>query len=147
MADLVSNVGKGTWAYYAQLTQANDALIAIPLQSSGMVADDALVDFDTLADILASAVDEQTTLGRKTLAGVTVTINDTTNVVSVDANDLSWTSASGNACSDIVVCVDLDTTAGTDANLIPLFFLDFVTTPDGTTINATVHASGLATAT
>jgi hypothetical protein len=50
--------------------------------------------------------------------------------------------ASGDAWAKIVICYDGDTTAGTDANIIPLTLHDFVATPSGANITAQISTSG-----
>lgn len=142
MADLVFNIAKGKVAYYAGLPAAADALIAVPLETTGLETDAVLQDKDTLADVLAGTTNEQTTMGRKTLASVTVTVDDTNDRVDVDAADITWTAATGNAVSRLVICYDGDTGAGTDTDIIPLVMLDFVVTPDGSDITAQFNASG-----
>lgn len=148
MADLVTNIGKGRFIYYADAvenTGANEALVAVVLEASGLEADDALQDYDTLSALLAGASTEQTTMGRKTLAGVAVTVDDTGNIASFDANDITWTAATGNATGKLVVCYDPDTTGGDDTSIIPLTIHDFAVTPDGTDITVQINANGLAT--
>jgi hypothetical protein len=142
MTDTVANIAKGKVAYYAGLPAANDALKAIPLETTGLEADGTLQDYDTVAALLAGASNEQTTMGRKTLAGVTVTVDDTNNRVDVDCTDPVWTAATGNAVSRLLVCYDPDTTASSDANNIPLVILDFVATPAGGDITYQVAAGG-----
>jgi hypothetical protein len=146
MADLVTNIGKGRFIHYASLPATNDALVAVVLEASGIATDDALQDFDTLAALLAGTSTEQTTMGRKTLTGVSVTVDDTANTASFDADDITWTAAAGNATGKLVICYDPDTTTGTDADLIPLTIHDFAVTPDGTDITAQIDADGLAVA-
>lgn len=121
MTDIVFNIALGKVASLAALTGgANDALVMVPLESTGLVADSTMRDYDTLSDLLAGASNEQTSVGRKTLSGVTVTVNDTDNRVDIDAADVTWTAPTGNAIGAVVVCYDPDTTGGTDADLIPL---------------------------
>jgi hypothetical protein len=57
----------------------------------------------------------------------------------VDCADITWTAATGNAISAIVICYDPDTTTGTDSDLIPLVKCDFPITPDGSDVTATVN--------
>lgn len=147
MADLVFNSSKGKVAYYASLPGANDALVAVVLEATGLEADATLKDYDTLAALLAGASNEQTTLGRKTLAGTSVTPDDTNDWQSADFDDPVWAGSAGNPTGAIVVCYDPDTTVGTDADLIPLTKHDWTVTPDGSTITATVNASGFYRAT
>lgn len=142
MADIVFNIAKGKVAYYATLPATNDALIAVPIETTGIEADGTLQDYDNLSVLLAAASNEQTTMGRKTLASVTVTVDDTNNRVDVDCADITWTAATGNAVSALVICYDPDTTTGTDTDLIPLVKLDFVATPAGGDIIYQVNSAG-----
>lgn len=131
MANLVFNRALGMIAYYASLPAANDALIMVPLESSGLETDAVLRDKDDLAAVVAGTTNEQTTVGRKTLASVTVTVDDTNDRVALDAADVTWTSPTGNPIGAVVICYDPDTTTGTDADLIPLTKHDVSWTPDG----------------
>lgn len=146
MADFIFNVSKGKIAQYASLPAANDALIAVPIETTGIETDAVLKDYNDLAAILAAASNEQTTMGRKTLAGVTVTVDDTNDRVDIDCTDPVWTAATGNAVSKLIVCYDPDTTVGTDADLVPVSAHDFVVTPNGSDITGQVAASGFARA-
>lgn len=138
MADIVFNVALGRVRYLASLPAANDALIAVPIETTGIVTDATMRDYDTLADLLAGASNEQTTMGRKTLANVTTTVNDTADRAEADADNITWPAAGGNPISAIVICYDPDTTTGTDADLIPLTKHDYVETPTGSDITASI---------
>jgi hypothetical protein len=141
MADLVFNIALGKVGYYAGLPAANDALIAIPIESSGVEADAVIRDYDTVAAILAATTNEQSTMGRKTLTSVTDTVDDSNNRRDVACATITWAGATGNAISDILICYDPDTTSGTDADLIPLTWHDYAATPDGSDIQATIDTA------
>lgn len=143
---IIPNIAKGRFVELCKLGAANDALIAIPLESSGLEADSTLIDYDDVAALLAAANNEQTTMGRKTLTGVTVTVDDTNNRHGVDCDDVTWPAATGNAVGAILFAYDYDTTSGTDSTLIPVFIDAFVVTPSGSTITYQVNASGFARA-
>lgn len=138
MADFIFNVAKGRVAYYASLPGTNDALIAIPVESSGVESDAVLKDKDTVTAVFVGATNEQTTMGRKTLTNVTATVDDANDRVNIDCDDITWSGATGNAISDILIAYDPDTTTGDDDDLIPLSLHDFVITPDGSDVTATV---------
>lgn len=142
MANIVFNIALGRGAYYGSLPAANDALIAVPIETTGIVSDTIMKDYDTLDAILAGASNEQLSMGRKTLANVTLNVDDVNNRVDVDADSPTWTAATGNAVSALVICYDPDTTAGTDADIIPIVKLDFVVTPTGTDIIGEFNAAG-----
>lgn len=145
MANLVTNIGKGRFVYYAGLPAATDSLIAVVLEATGLESDDLLQDYDDLAALIAGASNEQTTMGRKTLTGVTVNVNDTANTASIDCDDITWTAATGNATGKLVVCYS-PATGSADSAIIPLTLHDFSVTPDGTDITVQINAAGLATA-
>ena len=138
MGNIVFNRALGVTAYYASLPAANDALILVPLEATGLVADSTMRDYDDLAALLAGASNEQTTVGRKTLASVTVTVDDTNDRVALDAADVTWTTPTGNAVGAVVICYDPDTTGGTDADLIPLTKHDLSWTPDGNNFSLSI---------
>lgn len=145
MADFVFNVAKGKIAHYASLPAANDALVIVPLQSTGLPADSTLMDDATLAAVLTHAT-AQTTVGRKTLTTATVTVDTSNDRVDIDIADQTWSAATGNNIGALVVCYDPDTTTGTDADLIPLTKHDFVVSPNGGDITAQIAAAGFARA-
>jgi hypothetical protein len=138
MASFVFNIALGRERTFAELGAANDALVAIPLETTGIESDATLRDKDDVAALVAGATNEQTTMGRVTLANVTVTVDDTNDRVNIDCDDIVWSGATGNPISAIVIAYDSDTTGGTDANIVPLTKHDFAATPDGTSITATV---------
>jgi hypothetical protein len=143
MADVIFNISKGLLNYYGGLPATNDALIMVPIETTGLESDATLVDYDNLSVLLAASNNEQTTMGRKTLASNVVTTDDTNNWKSTDVADVTWTAATGNPVSALIVCYDPDTTGGTDADLIPLAKYDFVVTPAGGDVTATINTGGL----
>lgn len=138
MANIVFNIALGKIKYYSELPATNDALIAVPIEATGLVSDATMRDYDDLNALLGGASNEQATMGRKTLASVTVTVDDTNDRVAIDCADITWTAATGNAIGALVICYDPDTTGGTDADLIPLTKHDLSLTPDGSDITVTV---------
>jgi hypothetical protein len=143
VADLVFNVMKGKHAYYAGLPAADDSLIAVPIETTGIVGDSTMEDYDTLALLLAGASNEQTTMGRVTLASVTSTVDDTNDKATVDSADITWLAATGNDISAIVICYK-PAAASADSDILPMYKYDFVMSIDGSDVTATVNAGGLA---
>lgn len=146
MADLVFNIAKGRVAELYNRVDTNDpansALIIVPVDV-GAVTDATLRDFDTLAAILGGGVTERTTGGwnRKTLTDTdlaAMTVDDTNDRMPLDLGDQTWTAVTTGAVTDLIICYDSDTTAGTDANIIPLTLHDFVITPDGSDVIAQI---------
>jgi ABC-type transport system substrate-binding protein len=138
-APIVFNVALGIVRYYVQQAGVgNAALIAVPLEAAGLVGDATMRDYATLADILAGATNEQTTLGRKTITTPSSTVNNSLDRWEGDFADLVWTTPSGNPVGAIVVCFDPDTTGGTDSSIIPLTKHDWAMTAEGDSLTANV---------
>lgn len=128
---------------------ANSAFVVVVLATTGLESDATLKDKDTLADVVAGATNEVTNVGyaRKTLTdtgGITVTVDDANDRTDVDMPDQTWTAVSaGDGWSKTLVCYDSDTTAGTDANIVPMVALDTVFVPDGSDLLVTIAAAGI----
>lgn len=145
MANIVFNIAKGRVVELYNRVKSNDppasALIIVPIEPGGLEADSVLIDKDDLSAFLAGTTNEQTTMGRKTLTDVELAAlpapDDTNDRYDVSLPNVTWTAASGNAISKMLVCYDGDTTAGTDANILPLCLLDFGVTPNGADITLT----------
>lgn len=145
MANIVFNIAKGRIVEYYNRVENNDpansAFILIPIETTGLEADSVLIDVDTVTALIAGTTNEQTTMGRKTLTDVELAAlpapDDTNDRYDVSLPTVTWTAATGNAISKIAVCYDSDTTAGTDANIIPLCMFDFAQTPSGADIQMT----------
>lgn len=154
MADKVMNIAKGSVAgNYRRIDgndPANSAFIIVLLASSGLEADSVLEDKDTLADLVSGTTNEATNTGyvRKTLTDadlVAFAPDDTNNRVDLDIPDQTWTGLANDGTGAIgafVVCLDLDTTAGTDANIEPQTKHDFSVTPTGGDVTAQIAAAG-----
>lgn len=145
MANIVFNIAKGRIAELYNRVKSNDpansALILVPIETAGLESDATLIDADTLTALLSGATNEQTTMGRKTLTDADLAAfpapDDVNDRMDVSLPTVTWTAAAGNAISKIAVCYDGDTTAGTDANIIPLTMFDFAQTPNGSDIQMT----------
>lgn len=144
MSNIVFNIAKGRvvelYHRVENADPANSAIILIPIETTGLEADSVLVDADSVADVLAGTTNEQSTMGRKALVAADLAApapDDTNDRYSLSLPTTTWTAASGNPISKILVAYDLDTTGGTDSSLIPLTLFDFVITPDGSDVDAT----------
>jgi hypothetical protein len=152
MADFVFNRGLGRGVEWAERVNANDPTNAVlvigVLATTGVQADSVLKDLDDWTALVAGATDFVTNTGyaRKVLdqtGGITITYDDTNDRVDVDFPDQTWTAvAAGSGWNDVVVGYDSDSTAGTDANILPHTQHDFVLTPDGSDITMQVAAAG-----
>lgn len=142
MANLVFNISKGRGVeYYSRVENndpANSALILIPIETTGLEADAVLLDKDTVADVLSGTTNEQTTMGRKTLTDTELAAvpapDDTNDRFSLFLPDQTWTGATGNPISKLLVAYDPDTTSGDDTAIVPITLMDFAQTPSGSNI-------------
>lgn len=145
MANIVLNIAKGRVVEYYNRVKSNDpansALVLVPLETAGLVGDSTMVDYDDLGTLLGGATNEQTTMGRKVLTDADLAAlpapDDGNDRYDVSLPTVTWTGATGNAISKILVCYDPDTTGGTDSDIIPLTCFDFAQTPSGADIQCT----------
>lgn len=152
MADLVFNIAKGRVTELANRVNNNDpanSVFTITAWNAGAMTDATVRDYDTVALIEADANAAEVTnsgYADKILdqaGGIVVTTDDTNDRVDIDFPDQTWTAvAAGSAWTDISVNYDSDSTGGTDANIVPMTWHDFVVTPDGSDIVAQVNAAG-----
>lgn len=144
MANDLFNFARGKIGYYAAdalgLSGANSRIVLVVLEATE--AEDTLNNYDDLGTLLAATGNTEwtpTAYSRKehAAADVTSSVDDTANTAKavIDTDD-TWTSVSGNASTDALVCWDGDNATGTDANIIPLTYHDFVVTPNGGNITA-----------
>lgn len=123
--------------------------MVVAINANG-ATDATMKDYDTLSALLGDVnVAEVTNSGyaRKVLVDTDIaalTPDDTNDLMQVTIADQTWTSVvAGDAWTDLIICYDNDTTAGTDANIIPLTCHDFAVTPNGGNITADVGANGV----
>lgn len=152
MADLLFNIAKGRVAELYNRVDLNDpanSALIIVVFNAGAMTDATVRDYDTLAAIEADAAAAEVTntgYARKTLTDADIVAfapDDTNDRVDLDIPDQTWTAvAAGSAWTDVAICYDNDTTAGTDSNIVPLTWHDFAVTPDGSDIVMQVAAAG-----
>ena len=147
MANFVFNVSKGRVAEFYNRVDANDPstarLVIVPIETTGLETQANLEDSVGLAEVLDGTTNEQTTMGRKYLTDTetaALAADMTNNRMDVDIPDITWTAATGNAISGLVIAYDPATSA--DSAIIPLTYHDFVVTPDGSDIVAQIAATG-----
>lgn len=105
-------------------------------------------DKTDVSALVSGTTDEVTNTGyaRKTIddTGIAYPGPDQANDrMDLPLSNQTWTAvAAGSGWSKLVVAYDNDTTAGTDANIVPLTAHDFVVTPDGSDITAQIAAAG-----
>lgn len=148
MADFVFNIAKGRVAELYNRVDSNDpaasALVIVAI-NRGAATDATMKDYADLAALLGDAAVAEVTntnYARKVLTDVdlgAMTVDNTNDRMPLDLGDQTWTGvAAGTAWTDLVICYDGDTAAGTDANIIPLTNHTFAVTPDGSDIVATI---------
>lgn len=153
MADQVFNIALGRVAELYNRVDTNDptnsAIVIAVLLASGIESDAVLKDKETLAAVVSGATTEATNsnYARKVLTDsdiVAFAADHANDRVDLDFPDQTWTAVatSPGAWSDAIVCYDSDTTAGTDANIVPMTMHDFAVTPDGNDITLQVNAAG-----
>lgn len=141
MANFAFNIAKGRVGELFNRVENNDpansAIILVPCSASDTEAN--AQDADDLTAALATAINEATAGGwarvvltDTQLAAANSEVDDTNNRWDVSLPQVSFGSpTAGNDTTGLLVCYDGDTTAGTDANIIPLLHLDMVVETDG----------------
>jgi hypothetical protein len=130
MASLQFNISKGREVELYERVNSNDpansALIMLVLATGSVGGLEGLRDFDTVSAVLAGGYTEVTNTGyaRKTLTDTALAAwapDDTNNRVALVLPLQTFTTITAGSNWDIaIVAYDNDTTAGTDANLIPI---------------------------
>jgi len=134
MVATVCNIAKGRITEFHKRVNDNDpansALVVVLLKVTESHA--LLEDYDTLSALLAGSNTECdfTNYTRKILTDTDIgapVINDTSDRVELDMDNVVWTAGGGavnNTVYTIVVCYDDNTSSGTDANIIPMAVYD-----------------------
>lgn len=152
MANQVFNCALGRFVEWHNIVKTNalpnSALVIMVLATAGLESDVALKDKDTFADIVSGTTNEVTNVGysRKVWTDadlVAYAPDDPNDRVDLDSIDIDWGAiTAGDGWSRVVIGYDSDTTAGTDANIIPIASYDAVFVPDGSTIQTPLNAAG-----
>lgn len=139
MADFVFNISKGKVAELCEnVGTGSAALIVVPFGGTDTIDKDD----DTLTVVKTHAT-ENTDLGRKTITSVTVAVDDTGDKMTVDMDDITWSSAtSSDDVLCLVICYDANTGSGDDDDVVPLTHHDFTASPDGNDITVTIPSGG-----
>ena len=157
MTDFVFNIAKGRVAELYNRVDSNDPTNSVlhieVLATSGLEAQSVLEDKDDLSAVVAGTTNIVTNTNYADIQLSDTDIvafapDDTNNRVDLDIPDQTWTAvAAGDGWSAFVVHYDSDSTGGTDANIVPCTYHDFVATPDGSDITAQINAAGFFRAT
>lgn len=151
MAGFSFNISKGREHELHERIRLNDpvnsALILVVLRNAGLESDDVLRDYATLAVLLAASNDEPTNVGyarivRDDTVLTAPTIDNVNNLVRLTLpNTATAAITAGDSWRKLLICYDNDTTAGTDANIVPVKAFDLLDangaaiTPNGSTIS------------
>lgn len=154
MGDGVFNIAKGRVVEFALRVDGNDPAASgiVIVLASGAATDATIKDYDNLSVLLGDAGVTEATFtnyARKVLTDTDITIattpDDTNDRYDIDLPDQTWTSAGGatnNTLTRLFVCYDGNTTAGTDAAIVPLTYHDFSVTTDGSDLTAQFATAG-----
>jgi hypothetical protein len=158
-SDFVFNIARGALKYYYYVVEnstvlatagqftstANAAFVIVPLETTGIEADDTLNNYDDLAALLAAASNEQTNQARKVLTETDLAAvpapDDTANQLNLVIPDITYTALAGNGIGKFLVCFRPDT-GSADSAVIPLTAHACVLTPDGNDVLLDVAAAG-----
>lgn len=137
MADGVFNIAKGAAAEKFRDSAANGLILLLTTGET----ETALVDYDTVAALLAGTPVEASdaSYARKTGLTGSITVDDTNDRVDVDIPDQTWSALAGAAIVKAIVAYE---EAAADANRIPLTHHDFAVTPDSSDVTLQVNAAG-----
>lgn len=149
MTNFVFTIAAGRGVRYCDLPLGTDRLAIVLLQSTGYQGDATVRNYNTLANVLATANLEPTVTNyaRKFVtSGITITPDTTNHKNTVSIANLSWLAlGSAQALSKLLICYQA-TSGATDAQTIPLFSCDISVTTNGSDYNVTI-SSGVAVAT
>ena len=142
---------KGRWVEKYLLPIGGDNIIVVLLKSASLPADATLNNFQTLAAVFTGGAVEAdfTNYSRKVLSAVdiTVTVNTSTGITTVDLSDQVWTTAGGatnNTLGAMLTCYR-QTSSTPDSGILPLTKHDFAVTTTGVNLSAVVPSIGTAT--
>ncbi len=148
MGDGPFNVAKGRFIEWYNRVESNDPANSafIIVLATGAATDATLRDYETLSALLGDAGVTEATFtnyGRKTLTDADLAAfpgpDNANDRYDVTLPDQTWAQAGNgvnNTLTRLYVCYDSDTTAGTDANIVPGGFNDFAVTTNGGDLTA-----------
>lgn len=142
MTDQIFNISKGAFANMIATTGTKTGILLLETAQ----ADDALVDHEDVAALLAAAPIEAnfTNYARKVdVSGEVLTVDHTNNRVDYDIPDQTWTTAGNGANETLVKLISFYNNGAGDANQIPMSHHDFAVTTDGSDLTAQIAAAGL----
>ena len=151
MANQVFNIGLGRVAELynrVNISDPTNAVLTIIILDSADT-DAAVKDVATVAALLALGSTAEVT--NTNYARIELTDSDivayapdnANDRVDLDIPDQTFTSiGAGDSWTDLAICYDDDSTGGTDANIVPMTWHDFVVVPNGGDITAQISVDG-----
>ena len=132
MGDFLFNVARGRAHEIHRIVDSNVIaaaalkLVVLTSTGGGLEDDEILRDYDNLGALLAASNNEptNTNYARKTLDDTVIsaaTIDDAGDSVTLTYPTQTWTAVgAGDTWAKILTCIDYDTAAGTDTDIIPI---------------------------
>lgn len=154
MANALNDFAKGRFVQLSTLPVGTDNLLIVLLQSTSLPTDNTLKRTQFLSGVLSTGTGAGlegtfTNYARKVLAAadITITVNTTTDVVTLDTADQVWSAAGGasnNTLGALLLCYR-PTSISLDTAIPILTKHDFTATTTGGNLTATISAIGTAT--
>ena len=140
MGNIVFNIAKGRPVQQGITDATKFGILLLKVAET----DATLIDYDTVAAILAGSNTEAnfTNYARKTGITATVTVDDTNDRTDVDMADQTWTSAGGATNNSLVKLIVYYEVSASDAGRVPVSAHDFVATTDGNDLVAVIATAG-----
>lgn len=119
---------------------ANSAFVLVALAATGLEIDAVLKDYDSLSVLLAASNNEVTNAGYSRIVItdtgiIAYTVDDSNDEIRLPlANQTFASIVAGDSWRKLLLCYDSDTTAGTDANIIPVKYFDVLSPVTGQAI-------------
>lgn len=154
MANVINDFAKGRFVEKSTLPVGTDSLLVVLLQTTSLPTDNTLKRTQFLAGVLSTGSGAGlegtfTNYARKVIAAVdiTITVNTSTDVVTLDTADQVWSAAGGatnNNISAFLLCYK-PTSTSLDTAIPILSKHDFTASTTGGNLTATIASIGTAT--
>lgn len=144
MADGVCNISKGSFIEKFRAGGSNGVVLLLKTAED----DDTLLDYDTVAAMLAGSNTEAdfTNYARRTGLAGTITVDDVNNRSDLDMADQTWSAAGGGTDNSLVKAIIAYQESAGDAGLVPIAHYDFIIDTDGGDLTLELDAAGCARA-
>lgn len=154
LANVLNDYAKGRWIQLATLPLGTDNLIVVLLQATSIPSDNTLKRTQYLSGVLSTGTGTGleatfTNYARKVFAAsdITITVNTTTDVVTLDTSDGVWNAAGGatnNTLLKLLLCYR--PTSGSADSAVPILTAhDYSVTTTGGNLTAPISSIGTAT--